>query len=92
MESWAQFISQLGLSVSLVLFFVWTGTEREKKMSDRLAALEDLMFGSMQKSLDAATMAIGRNTDALIRVERAIEIGFSLSDDEIKATLPRKPK
>jgi hypothetical protein len=85
METWAQFVAQLGLSVTLVLFFVYTGTEREKKLSERLTGLEDLMFGAMQRTLEASTQAIGRNTDALNRVERAIEIGMcTISDHEIQ--------
>jgi hypothetical protein len=72
-ETWAQFVTQLGLSVALVLFFVWTGNEEKKALNGRLSKLEDLIHSSLRLALDESTKAITRNTEALVRVERAIE-------------------
>lgn len=72
--SWTQTVERLGLAVALVLFFVYTGWQREKRMGKRIDYLEKQMA---QQGSRLAGMAetwnetIRSNADVL---RKAIEV------------------
>jgi hypothetical protein len=71
-ETWAQFITQLGLSVTLVMFFVWTGNEREKANQLRVSNLEDFIRTSLLTSNAESTRALVQAASALADAASAI--------------------
>lgn len=79
-ETWAQFVTQLRLSVALVLFFVWTGAEREKGSASRIASLEDFIRSNLlaatadsSKALVQAAAALGDAARAQAEATRVIQ-------------------
>jgi hypothetical protein len=71
-ETWAQFVTQLGLSVTLVMFFVWTGNEREKANQLRVASLEDFIRTSLLTANAESTRALVQAATALTDAASAI--------------------
>lgn len=72
METWAQFVTQLGLSVTLVMFFVWTGNEREKANQGRVSDLENFIRTSLLTSTAESTRALVQAASALADAATAI--------------------
>ena len=69
-------IAQLGLPVCLVVFWTWTGNQREALLNERMKKLEEAFQSALTGALTEATKAITRNTEALSRVEQVIEQGL----------------
>lgn len=73
MEAMLQGITQLGLAVALVVYFVYQGKKREDRMS---AAIEKLEAFQQQELLENNKMLAGvieRNTAALAKVATAMQ-------------------
>ena len=71
-----QLAQQFGLSVALVLFFVWQGNKREKRMSDRLDSVEDF-------TRDKLTSVVEDNTSAMRDVTSALRNRPCLRDADL---------
>lgn len=80
MNDWATMVERLGLAVALVLFFVWTGWIREKRMARRLDHLEDA-----NSKLEIANATLTEKLAALTeKVTVALSRENTLVDDALK--------
>jgi hypothetical protein len=77
---WVTMVERLGLAVALVLFFVWTGWIREKRMARRLDHLEDA-----NSKLEIANATLTEKLAALTdKVTVALTRENTLVDDALK--------
>ena len=53
-----QLVSQIGVPLALVIFFVWNGNKREQRITKRLEDLEDYTRNELQGVIKANTVAL----------------------------------
>lgn len=73
---WTAMIERLGLAIVLVAFFVWTGWEREKRMSKRIDYLEKqytAVSGKLGGLTELVSETIRMNTETVAGMTKLIE-------------------
>ena len=67
---WVSLIQQFGLPVALTLFFVWQGTEREKRLCARLDTVEDYIKDELVTLIQDYNATVQRNTEVMEEFEQ----------------------
>lgn len=67
-------VAEFGLAIALVVFFVWTGNQREKRMAARIDKIEgddrERMMACIDKSADAMKATADSNARISVAFER----------------------
>lgn len=70
---WLDLVQNVGLPITLVLFFVWTTHQREQRLETRISSLEEFQKTVLVDTVKANTESNRNNTTALNDLQRSVK-------------------